>query len=177
MNQPASLGATSPSIVARGLTRGYGSGAERRLVIDALALDFRPGELSLMMGASGSGKSTLLAMLGGLLRPEAGRVEILGTDLWQLDAAALERFRFAHFGFIFQGFNLFPALTAVEQVALPLRFSGVASAEAFRRAQWPHAASRRRIAGPAIRKYCSPMNLPVRSTAKTAKRSSPCCSV
>lgn len=123
------------AINARGLTRGYGSGAERRLVVSGVSLQCRAGELSLVMGASGSGKSTLLAMLGGLLRPEAGEVEILGTRLGDLGARELERFRFENLGFIFQGFNLFAALTALEQVSLPLRFGGVPAHEAEGRAK------------------------------------------
>ena len=122
------------AVVARGLTRGYGSGAERRTVVSGVSLSCRAGELSLIMGASGSGKSTLLAMLGGLLQPEAGAVEILGTRLGDLGPRELERFRFENLGFIFQGFNLFSALTALEQVSLPLRFGGVAAADAEARA-------------------------------------------
>ncbi|GAC1624617.1 MAG: ATP-binding cassette domain-containing protein [Nevskia sp.] len=125
---------TGTGISTHGLVRGYGSGAERRVVVSDLSLRCRPGELTLIMGASGSGKSTLLAMIGGLLRPEAGEVEILGTRLGALTPAALERFRFEHLGFIFQGFNLFAALTAVEQVAIPLRFGGVPAPEARLRA-------------------------------------------
>jgi putative ABC transport system ATP-binding protein len=114
----------SPSLVARDLVRGYGTGAAATPVLRGLSLTLWPGELSLMMGASGSGKSTLLAALSGLLRPESGSVEALGTSLWSLRPRALEQFRFDHCGYIFQGFNLFPALTAIEQVALPLCFGG-----------------------------------------------------
>ena len=126
---------TSPSISASGLVHGYGVGAARTPVLQQLSLQFWPGELSLMMGASGSGKSTLLAILSGLLRPESGSVRVLGTQLWSLRERELERFRFEHCGFVFQNFNLFPALTAVEQVALPLRFAGVREALARQRAQ------------------------------------------
>ncbi len=123
------------TVRARELVRGYGSGAARTPVLDGLSLSFTAGELCLVMGASGSGKSTLLAVLGGLLRPESGAVSVLDTDLWSLDPRALERFRFAHYGFVFQGFNLFTALTAVDQVALPLRFGGTAEGEARTRAE------------------------------------------
>jgi len=124
-----------PSLSARGLTHGYGNGPSRTRVLDDLALDFHAGELTLMMGASGSGKSTLLAILGGLMRPEGGEVDVLGTSLWSLSARDLERFRFRHCGYIFQGFNLFPALTALEQVALPLEFGGENRAVAQQRAR------------------------------------------
>ncbi|MDB5972574.1 MAG: transporter ATP-binding protein [Hydrocarboniphaga sp.] len=124
-----------PSIEAVGLSRVYGRGAAARTVLDQLSLRLWPGELTLLIGASGSGKSTLLAALGGLLRPQSGSVTVLHTGIWSLSDADLERFRFRHFGFVFQGFNLFPALTAVEQVALPLKFAGVAPAIAIGRAR------------------------------------------
>ncbi len=125
----------APSISAAGLVHGYGKGAARTPVLHQLSLQFQPGELSLMMGASGSGKSTLLAILSGLLRPESGSVDVLDTPIWSLAARELERFRFQHCGYVFQNFNLFPALTATEQVALPLRFAGVREAAARQRAE------------------------------------------
>jgi putative ABC transport system ATP-binding protein len=103
-------------------------------VLHDLTLDIRAGELTLISGPSGCGKSTLLAILSGLQRPDAGQVTALGQDLGQLDIRALERFRLQHTGFVFQGFNLFPALNAVEQVELPLSYLGLAAAEARRRA-------------------------------------------
>ena len=124
----------APSISAAGLVHGYGKGAARTPVLHQLSLQFWPGELSLMMGASGSGKSTLLAILSGLLHPESGSVRALDTALWSLAPRELERFRFQHCGYVFQNFNLFPALTAIEQVALPLRFNGVREAAARQRA-------------------------------------------
>ncbi len=126
--------AQAPSIVASHITRSYGDGPSRRAILQDLSLRFVPGELCLVMGASGSGKSTLLATLGGLLKPEQGEVRVFGTALWELPAEQLEAFRFRHFGFVFQGFNLFSALTACEQVALPLRFAGVAANLAQERA-------------------------------------------
>ncbi len=125
---------SAASIVAAGLVHGYGKGAARTPVLHQLSLQFWPGELTLMMGASGSGKSTLLAILSGLLHPESGSVHALGTGLWNLVPRELERFRFQHCGYVFQNFNLFPALTAIEQVALPLRFNGVREAAARQRA-------------------------------------------
>jgi putative ABC transport system ATP-binding protein len=125
---------SAASIVAAGLVHGYGKGAARTPVLHQLSLQFWPGELTLMMGASGSGKSTLLAILSGLLHPESGSVHALGTGLWSLVPRELERFRFQHCGYVFQNFNLFPALTAIEQVALPLRFNGVREAAARQRA-------------------------------------------
>ncbi len=125
----------APSISAAGLVHGYGKGAARTPVLHQLSLQFWPGELSLMMGASGSGKSTLLAILSGLLHPESGSVSVLDTPIWSLTARELERFRFQYCGYVFQNFNLFPALTATEQVALPLRFAGVRETAARQRAE------------------------------------------
>jgi putative ABC transport system ATP-binding protein len=89
----------------------------------------------MVMGPSGSGKSTLIAALSGLLRPEEGRVDALDVDdLWKLSASKIDRFRLDHCGFIFQGFNLFPALTALQQVTTVLKYQGLTPAQAKRRA-------------------------------------------
>lgn len=103
-------------------------------MIRELSLQIHAGELTLMMGPSGSGKSTLLAMLSGLLRPDEGAVLISDYDLWSHDTDAIDRFRLENCGFIFQGFNLFPALTALEQVLLPMRYAGLRGSRARRSA-------------------------------------------
>lgn len=125
----------SASVVATNLAHCFGRGAAKSRVLHQLSAEFWPGEVTLVMGASGSGKSTLLATLGGLLRPDAGQVTVSGTALWSLTSRALERFRYQHCGYIFQGFNLFPALTALQQVALPLRFGGELPGRAQARAE------------------------------------------
>jgi putative ABC transport system ATP-binding protein len=92
-------------------------------------------ELVLVMGPSGSGKSTLLALLSGLMQPEEGEVVAFGEDLWKLSASARKQFRQRHFGFIFQGYNLFPALTALQHLEMILRWGeGVAPKIASERA-------------------------------------------
>jgi putative ABC transport system ATP-binding protein len=104
-------------------------------VLHEVTLQLRPGEVVLVMGPSGSGKSTLLAVLSGLLRPENGQVLAFGEDLWRLRPAARKRFRQEHFGFIFQGYNLFPALTARQQLEIVLRWGeGMPVGEARQRA-------------------------------------------
>jgi len=85
------------------------------------------------MGPSGSGKSTLVASLSGLLKPDEGAVRALGQALWDLRPAKIDRFRLEHCGFIFQGFNLFPSLTALQQVEIVLKYQGVSKGEARRR--------------------------------------------
>lgn len=130
MNAPAK----PPSLRSHGIAKAFTVGKVTQQVIRDSSLDIYPGELTLIVGPSGSGKSTLLSMLSGLLRPDAGQVLALGTDLWRLDETRLDAFRLAHCGFVFQGFNLFGALTALENVALPLQYADVAASEARRRA-------------------------------------------
>jgi len=110
---------------AEGVAKAFVSGRVRTQVLDNLSLSIHAGELTLISGPSGCGKSTLLAILSGLQKVDAGRVFALDSALDQLDANALERFRLLHTGFVFQGFNLFPALSAREQVELPLNYLGV----------------------------------------------------
>ena len=126
---------TSPALSSRRISKAFVTGKVRQQVIKDSSLDILPGELTLVIGPSGSGKSTLLSMLSGLLRPDTGQVLALGVDLWSLGETALDRFRLENCGFVFQGFNLFNALTALENVILPLQDLGVWGAEAAARAQ------------------------------------------
>jgi len=91
------------------------------LEIDEFALAAR--ERLLLIGPSGSGKSTFLSLLCGILPPQAGRIDVLGTDFAKLPAAARDRFRAEHFGIIFQMFNLLPYGSVLDNVVLPLSFS------------------------------------------------------
>jgi putative ABC transport system ATP-binding protein len=124
----------SVSLQAHDVGKSFVSGRIRSTVLHQLSLDVRAGELTLISGPSGCGKSTLLAILSGLQAPDSGQVHALGQELGGLDARELERFRLHHTGFVFQGFNLFPALNALEQVELPLSYLGLGKAEARRRA-------------------------------------------
>jgi putative ABC transport system ATP-binding protein len=92
-------------------------------LLDVADFQVRRGERLFLQGPSGSGKSTLLGLLGGVLAPQRGQVEMLGTDLVTLGGAARDRFRADHIGIIFQQFNLLPFLDAVENVTLACRFS------------------------------------------------------
>ncbi len=102
----------------------YGHGSAAVHAIDKLDLEVAPGRFVCVLGPSGSGKSSLLHVLGGLLRPSAGRVEICGAriDAMSLDAAA--RWRRRHLGMVHQFFNLIPTLTVIQNVALPLLLEG-----------------------------------------------------
>jgi putative ABC transport system ATP-binding protein len=129
------LPAGKRTLRARRLTRTFGADEAKTTALRDVSLDLRAGELALLMGPSGSGKSTLLAALSGLLRPDSGKVWALGEDLWQLSEHEQEQFRLRHYGFIFQGYNLFPALTARQQLEMVLRWGeGVSVREARPRA-------------------------------------------
>ena len=91
--------------------------------LDIPRFEVQAGERIFLHGPSGSGKSTLLGVLGGVLVPEHGRLQLLGTDLRQLTASARDHFRADHVGFIFQQFNLIPYLSVIDNVLLPCRFS------------------------------------------------------
>ncbi|MEO8502719.1 MAG: ABC transporter ATP-binding protein [Acidobacteriota bacterium] len=98
----------------------YRRGDERIHVLQSLSVDIARGEFLALMGPSGSGKSTLLNLIGGLDRPTAGTVEVGGESIGQLSDARLATWRARHVGFVFQMYNLLPALTAEKNVELPL---------------------------------------------------------
>jgi len=119
------LTATQPTIIAHGIGMSYQLGHQSVSVLRNVNLSVKSGSIKLLMGPSGSGKTTLLSILAGLLSPIEGRVELLGQDITKLSRAQLSRFRLENIGFIFQGFNLFPALTAIENVELALDLRGI----------------------------------------------------
>jgi putative ABC transport system ATP-binding protein len=122
-----------PTLQGWNLTRTFGQGDTKATALDDVSLELLSGQVALLMGPSGSGKSTLLAVLSGLLRPDHGRVLSLGQDLWTMSDAQRERFRLRHCGFIFQGYNLFAALTARQQLEMVVRWGEGASAREARR--------------------------------------------
>lgn len=125
-----------PALEARGLLRTFGSGETLMTAVQDVSLAIQPGEMSLLMGPSGSGKSTLLALLSGLLRPDSGEVHCLERDLCSMSERELQEFRLKNFGYIFQGYNLFPALTAFQQLEIVLRWGeGMARRDARKRAE------------------------------------------
>ena len=112
------------AVVIESLTKTYGAGPSRTTAVDTVSLSFPPGSFTAVMGPSGSGKSTLLQCAAGLDRPDAGKVSIGGAELSGLSETALTRLRRDRVGFVFQSFNLMPALTAAQNVELPLRLAG-----------------------------------------------------
>ena len=132
---------SSPAPVLRAvrMSRSFGDGASRRFALKEVSVDLYPGQLALLMGPSGSGKSTLLAVLSGLLPPDSGQVFAQDrgqtVDVWAMSESEREQFRLRHTGFIFQGYNLFPALSARQQLEIVLKWGvGLGDAEARRRA-------------------------------------------
>jgi putative ABC transport system ATP-binding protein len=130
---------STPSLKAAKLVRTYGDGTARRAALREVSLELYPGQIVLLMGPSGSGKSTLLAVLSGLLEPDSGHVladdDGVMRDVWQMTAREREQFRRKHAGFVFQGYNLFPALTARQQLEIVLKWGeGTGNSEARQRA-------------------------------------------
>lgn len=113
----------------------YQSGTERFQALKSINLEILTGDIELLMGPSGSGKTTLLSILSGILTPTAGSVELLGQTITDLSRAKLAKFRLKNIGFVFQDFNLFPALTALENIETVLNLKGIRGKPAKRQAQ------------------------------------------
>jgi putative ABC transport system ATP-binding protein len=123
------------AVSCRGVTKDFGEGDARVQVLRGIDLEIPPGEMSLLVGPSGCGKTTLISIIAGLLDPTAGRVAVLGEDFAQLRGGRKVAFRGKNIGFVFQQYNLLPALTAAENAAIPLIILGVPRAEAVKKAK------------------------------------------
>ena len=108
------------AIRAEQLVKWFGEGAARTNAVKEAGFEANFGEMFYLVGPSGSGKTTLLSMISGILRPDSGSVTIDNTDIWSLDKDELADFRLNRIGFVFQDYHLFPRLTTVENVAIPL---------------------------------------------------------
>ena len=126
----------SPLIQLRGLSKAYTRGGETLRVLDGLDLDMEEGGFFALMGPSGSGKTTLLNLIGGLDHPDAGEIVVAGEDLTGMSGAELAHWRSANVGFVFQGFNLIPVLTALENVELPLLLTKLSRKERREHAEY-----------------------------------------
>ncbi|WP_309646470.1 ABC transporter ATP-binding protein [Phenylobacterium sp.] len=122
------------AIQGTGLVKRFKTGRSHIEVLKSVDFDARHGEMTMVMGPSGSGKSTLVAALSGLLKPDSGKVTAMGEDLWSMRPGKIDKFRLDHCGFIFQGFNLFGALSALQQVTTILKYKGFSPSEARARA-------------------------------------------
>jgi len=114
---------SSPVVRLRDVTKAYGTGAAKAQVLRGVSFDIDKGELIALVGQSGSGKSTLLNIIGGLDKPDAGEVEVMGLDTQKANDATLADLRNRKMGFVFQAFNLLDHLNVLQNVTLPASFS------------------------------------------------------
>ena len=122
------------AISVEDLSKIYGQGASAVRALEGVNFKVESGEVVLLMGPSGSGKTTLLSVMGCILRPSLGRLRIHGRDVTDLSERKIPAIRLKHIGFIFQGFNLFPTLTAGENVEIALDLHGIRGKRAKLRA-------------------------------------------
>jgi putative ABC transport system ATP-binding protein len=122
------------AVETRGIKKYFGSGETRVEALRETDFDARFGELTFVVGPSGSGKTTLLSVVAGLLNHDAGSLHVLDADMAALSSSERLTFRRQNIGFLFQQYNLLPALTAVENVAVPLIANGIARKRAEERA-------------------------------------------
>jgi putative ABC transport system ATP-binding protein len=108
------------AIITTDLTKWFGEGETKMIAVNGVGLVAHFGEMLFIIGPSGSGKTTFLSMISGILRPNAGKVTVKGTDIWTLNNDQLADFRLNTIGFVFQDYHLFPRLTTAENVAIPL---------------------------------------------------------
>src|SRR5258705_8114479 len=123
------------AVSCRGVTKEFVAGDTRVQALRGVDVEVALGELTLLVGPSGCGKTTLISVIAGLLDPTAGEVEVLGEDLTALRGRRLVEFRGRNIGFVFQQYNLLPALTAAENAAVPLLIAGWARPKAVAKAK------------------------------------------
>jgi len=121
------------AVVGRGVTKEYGEGEARVLALRGADLDVAFGEMTMISGPSGCGKTTLLSVVSGLLDHDGGELRVLGADLDAMSDRERVLFRRANIGFVFQQYNLLPALTAAENAAVPLVAAGARLSDAVKR--------------------------------------------
>jgi putative ABC transport system ATP-binding protein len=124
----------SSAVAAQGVTKEFGSGDNRVSVLRGVDFDVPFGQMTLLVGPSGCGKTTLLSVIAGLLDPTGGEISVLGQSVGRLSGSESILFRRKNLGFVFQQYNLLPALTAAENAAVPLLAAGVPRKRAVDRA-------------------------------------------
>jgi putative ABC transport system ATP-binding protein len=123
------------AVSCKGVTKEFGANGTRTLALRGVDLEVSDGQLTLLVGPSGCGKTSLISIVAGLLNPTQGSVVVLGTDLSKLSGRQLVEFRAKNIGFVFQQYNLLPALSAAENAAVPLIITGWSRARAIARAR------------------------------------------
>ncbi len=139
-SDPSPLDASQPAkppvgVACRQIVKEFGDGESAIRVLHGIDVDVHSSELTLLVGPSGCGKTTLISIIAGLLYPTGGDVDLFGTSQASLAGGKLVEFRAKNVGFVFQQYNLLPALTATENVAIPLLIQHVPRAEALERAR------------------------------------------
>ncbi len=124
----------TPAVACKAVTRVYGEGETAVQALRGIDLDIQSCELMMLVGPSGCGKTTLISIIAGILDKTDGACRVFGDDLAAMSAAERTLWRRENVGFVFQAFNLMPALTAVENVAIPLLINGVPRSQALERA-------------------------------------------
>jgi putative ABC transport system ATP-binding protein len=132
---PSALSRSAAAVSCRGVSKEFGQGETRIQVLRGIDLELPCGEMTLLVGPSGCGKTTLISIIAGLLDPTTGEVDVMGTNLTKLSNGRKVAFRGGNIGFVFQQYNLLPALTVAENAAVPLVIAGVPRREAVRRAR------------------------------------------
>ncbi len=120
-------------IRASNMAKWFGEGEARTMAVRDASFEVQHGEMLYIVGPSGSGKTTLLSMVSGILKPNGGKVTVEGRDLWAMGDDELADLRLKRIGFVFQDYHLFPRLTTLENVAIPLILKKVEWNEAMRR--------------------------------------------
>jgi putative ABC transport system ATP-binding protein len=133
--KPVERRGITAAVSCEGVTKAFGAGDTATVALRGVDLTLHAGELSLIVGPSGCGKTTLISLIAGLLDPTEGTVTVLGTELSKLTGEELVEFRAKNIGFVFQQYNLLPALSAVENTAVPLVITGWQRPRAFARAR------------------------------------------
>ncbi|QDL09073.1 ABC transporter ATP-binding protein [Brasilonema octagenarum UFV-E1] len=126
---------TRGAIIAKNVGMVINSKQQQLQILKKVYWEIQKGDIEILMGPSGSGKTTLLSILAGLLTPTAGNVYLLGQEITRMSRTQLAKFRRQNIGFIFQDFNLFPALTAIENIETALNVKGIRGRSARKEAQ------------------------------------------
>lgn len=131
---PESTTTLDHAVVCQGVIKEFGRGDAKVQALRGVDLEIPTGEMSLLVGPSGCGKTTLISIIAGLLEPTSGEVEVFGVPLHRISGGKLVSFRGENIGFVFQQYNLLPALTAAENAAVPLLVANVQRKQAVERA-------------------------------------------
>ena len=123
-SKPATSSSPRFAVRCQGLTKEYGTGDNKVVALSGVNLDVNYGEMTLLVGPSGCGKTTLISIIAGLLNPTTGTIQVLDQELTRISSGKKTRFRGESVGFVFQQYNLLPALNAAENAAIPLIING-----------------------------------------------------